>query len=270
MAAPPAFADVLELNVGGQVYYTRRATLAESASPLLARLFSSSSTSSNDLARDPRGRYFIDRDGFLFRYVLDFLRDQQVVLPDRFPERRRLRREAEFYQLAALAALLGDERERGEHEEGGSQGSDPPSLPPPPLLLPRDRRSGFLTVACRGSCARSRRAPPQRLAVSGRVALAREVFAEALEEDREPQRSPERYKTRLHLRFPHLERAFDLLAERGFRLVGCNSTSTAPRLPGREEQEEQDEAEEGEEEGEEREEERSSWSSYTEYIFYRE
>lgn len=262
MAAPPALADVLELNVGGQVYYTRRATLAESASPLLARLFSSSS--SNDLARDPRGRYFIDRDGFLFRYVLDFLRDQQVVLPDRFPERRRLRREAEFYQLPALATLLSDEREHErEHEEGGSQGSDP--SPIPPILLLRDRRSGFLTVACRASCARSRRAPP-RLAVSGRVALAREVFAEALDEGREPQQSPERYTARLHLRFPHLERAFDLLAERGFRLVGCNSASTAPRLPAREEQEELEEEEE--EEREEREE-RSRWSSYTEYIFYR-
>lgn len=265
MAAPPALADVLELNVGGQVYYTRRVTLAESASPLLARLFSSTCTSSNDLARDQRGRYFIDRDGFLFRYVLDFLRDQQVVLPDRFPERRRLRREAEYYQLPALAALLSDER---EHEkEGSSQGSDPPPhLPPTPFFLPHDRRSGFLTVACRGGgCgARSRRSPPRRLAVSGHLALAREVFAEALEEEeeREPQRSPERYKTRLHLRFPYLERAFDLLAERGFRLVGCNSASTAPRLPGREEQ---DEAEE-----EEREEERNRWSSYTEYIFYRE
>lgn len=256
--APPA-PEVLELNVGGQVYYTRRATLAESASPMLGRLFSSSSTS-NDLARDPRGRYFIDRDGFLFRYVLDFLRDRQVVLPDHFPERRRLRKEAEFFQLPELAALLGpapgeeeEYEEEGELEGGGSQGSEGGPRP-------ADRRSGFLTVAHRGWCAcgaegrggaeggceaRFRRVP--RLLVCGRVALAQEVFGEALDQSRDPERSPERYTARFRLRFRHLERAFDLLAERGFRLVACSSGAAAGPAQDR-----------------------GAWCSYTEYVFYRE
>ena len=60
-----------------------------------------------ELPRDSRGRFFIDRDGFLFRYVLDFLRDRQLVLPEHFPERERLQREAEHFHLGELQRLLG-------------------------------------------------------------------------------------------------------------------------------------------------------------------
>ncbi len=67
--------DVVELNVGGQVYYTRHATLTSVPNSLLGKLFSTKKDISNDLAQDIKGRYFIDRDGFLFRYVLDYLRD---------------------------------------------------------------------------------------------------------------------------------------------------------------------------------------------------
>ena len=65
--------DVIELNVGGQVYYTRHATLTSSPNSLFGKLFSIKKGSSNDLARDPRGRFFIDRDGFLFRYVSEVI-----------------------------------------------------------------------------------------------------------------------------------------------------------------------------------------------------
>ena len=40
--------------------------------------------------RDAQGRIFIDRDGGLFRFVLDFLRDGEIVLPENFRERSRL------------------------------------------------------------------------------------------------------------------------------------------------------------------------------------
>ncbi|KAM6978050.1 BTB/POZ domain-containing protein KCTD16a isoform 2-T2 [Aplochiton taeniatus] len=98
--------DVIELNVGGQVYYTRHVTLTSVPDSLLGKLFTAKKGSSNDLVRDLRGRYFIDRDGFLFRYVLDYLRDKQVVLPDHFPEKGRLKREAEYFQLPELAKHL--------------------------------------------------------------------------------------------------------------------------------------------------------------------
>ena len=41
--------------------------------------------------QDSKGKYFIDRDGVLFRYILDFLRNMKLVLPEAFQERERLK-----------------------------------------------------------------------------------------------------------------------------------------------------------------------------------
>ncbi|XP_036444340.1 BTB/POZ domain-containing protein KCTD16b [Colossoma macropomum] len=257
-----SFPDVIELNVGGQVYYTRHATLANNPGSLLGKLFSPKSNASNDLARDPKGRYFIDRDGFLFRYVLDYLRDKQVVLPDHFPEKGRLRKEAEYFQLPDLVKLLTPEEPKPSPEEclhsdyeDGSQGSDQRACPPP-SLVPADRRSGFITVGYRGSCtagresqtdARFRRVP--RIMICGRIALAKEVFGETLNESRDPDRTPERYTSRFYLKFKHLERSFDMLSECGFQMVACNSSVTASFVNQHTDD--------------------KTWSSYTEYVFYR-
>nr|XP_019952669.1 PREDICTED: BTB/POZ domain-containing protein KCTD16 isoform X2 [Paralichthys olivaceus] len=257
-----SFPDVVELNVGGQVYYTRHSTLVNNPNSLLGKLFSSKKEASNDLARDPKGRYFIDRDGFLFRYVLDFLRDRQVVLPDHFPEKGRLRKEAEYFQLPDLVKLLSPEDIKQSPDdyfhsdyEDGSQGSDHRQCPPP-SLVPADRKSGFITVGYRGSCtmgresqsdAKFRRVP--RILICGRVALAKEVFGETLNESRDPDRTPDRYTSRFYLKFKHLERSFDMLSECGFQMVACNSSVTASVVNQHTED--------------------KVWSSYTEYVFYR-
>ncbi|XP_068571830.1 BTB/POZ domain-containing protein KCTD16b [Cebidichthys violaceus] len=257
-----SFPDVVELNVGGQVYYTRHSTLVGTPNSLLGKLFSSKKDASNDLARDPKGRYFIDRDGFLFRYVLDYLRDRQVVLPDHFPEKGRLRKEAEYFQLPDLVKLLTpddikhspDDYFHSDYEDG-SQGSDHRQCPPP-SLVPADRKSGFITVGYRGSCtmgretqtdAKFRRVP--RILICGRVALAKEVFGETLNESRDPDRTPDRYTSRFYLKFKHLERSFDMLSECGFQMVACNSSVTASFVNQHTED--------------------KIWSSYTEYVFYR-
>ncbi|XP_056302581.1 BTB/POZ domain-containing protein KCTD16b [Danio aesculapii] len=257
-----SFPDVIELNVGGQVYYTRHTTLINSPGSLLGKIFSPKNNASNDLARDPKGRYFIDRDGFLFRYVLDYLRDKQVVLPDHFPEKGRLRKEAEYFQLPDLVNLLtpddlkpsSDEYIHSDYEDG-SQGSDQRMCPPPSLVL-ADRKSGFLTVGYRGSCtmgrenrtdAKFRRVP--RIMICGRIALAKEVFGETLNESRDPDRAADKYTSRFYLKFKHLERSFDMLSECGFQMVACNSSVTASIINQHTDD--------------------KIWSSYTEYVFYR-
>lgn len=116
--------DVIELNVGGQVYYTRHATLTSVPNSLLGKLFSTKKDISNDLVQDIKGRYFIDRDGFLFRYVLDYLRDKNVVLPDYFPEKGRLKREAEFFQLPELVKILTPDDYIHNDLDEASLGSD--------------------------------------------------------------------------------------------------------------------------------------------------
>ncbi|XP_068596446.1 BTB/POZ domain-containing protein KCTD16-like [Brachionichthys hirsutus] len=234
---PPS--DVIELNVGGQVYYTRHATLASVPNSLLGRLFSSKKESSNDLSRDLRGRFFIDRDGFLFRYILDYLRDKQVVLPDHFPERARLKREAEYFQLPDLAKLLSSDDPKLFPDDfftcndfdDASQGSDQRSYP----RRAADRRYGYVTVALKGVCAaggKESQSDPKpkklpRIFISSRIGLAKEVFGDALHENRDSDRPPDRYTCRFHLKIRHLERAFDMLSESGFHIVACHSSLAA-------------------------------------------
>ncbi|NXF25200.1 KCD16 protein, partial [Rhodinocichla rosea] len=258
-----SFPEVVELNVGGQVYFTRHSTLVGTPHSLLWKMFTPKRDTANDLAKDSKGRFFIDRDGFLFRYILDYLRDKQVVLPDHFPEKGRLRREAEYFQLPDLVKLLTpddskqspDDYCHSDYEEV-SQGSDT-RICPPSSLLPPDRKWGFITIGYRGSCtigresqadAKFRRVP--RILVCGRISLVKEVFGESLNESRDPDRAPERYTSRFYLKFKHLERAFDMLSECGFHMVACNSSVTASFVN----QYTDDKV----------------WSSYTEYVFYRE
>ncbi|KAF1384563.1 hypothetical protein PFLUV_G00121510 [Perca fluviatilis] len=255
---PPS--DVIELNVGGQVYYTRHATLTSFPNSLLGNLFSNKKGSSNDLSRDLRGRYFIDRDGFLFRYVLDYLRDKQVVLPDHFPERGRLKREAEYFQLPDLAKLLSSDDSKLFPDDlcysdfdDESQGSDQRFYPPYSL----DRRYGYITVTFKSACAdggresqidvKAKKLP--RIFISSRIGLAKEVFGDALNENRDSDRPPDRYTSRFYLKFRHLERAFDMLSESGFHIVACNSSLTASSIAHYADD--------------------RVWSNYAQYIFYR-
>ncbi|XP_028573754.2 BTB/POZ domain-containing protein KCTD16 [Podarcis muralis] len=261
--AAQSYPEVIELNVGGQVYFTRLSTLTGIPHTLLWKMFTSKRESANDLAKDSKGRIFIDRDGFLFRYILDYLRDKQVVLPDHFPERGRLKREAEYFQLPDLVKILSpdeikqspDDYCHSDYEEV-SQSSDT-RICAPSSLMTSDRKWGFITIGYRGSCtmgretqvdAKFRRVP--RILVCGRIALVKEVFGESLNESRDPDRAPDRYTSRFYLKFRHLERAFDMLSECGFHMVACNSSVTASFVN----QYTDDKV----------------WSSYTEYVFYRE
>lgn len=120
----------------------------------------------------------MDRDGVLFRYILDFLRDGSLILPDCFRERKRLRREAEKYGLQGLVDLLESEA--------------------------KARSPGVITVGYRGSfqfgkdgLADVKFRKLSRILVSGRVQLCRDVFGETLNESRDPDHGiTERYTSR--------------------------------------------------------------------------
>ncbi|XP_036407551.1 BTB/POZ domain-containing protein KCTD8-like isoform X5 [Megalops cyprinoides] len=262
------FPEVVELNVGGQVYVTRLSTLVSVPDTTLHAMFARRPP--RELPRDSRGRFFIDRDGFLFRYVLDFLRDRQLVLPEHFPEKERLQREAEHYQLGELLRQLAPRvAKQGSLNDEGCQSDIEDSSQSSDLARANanpgsgananavDKRSGFITVGYRGSytMVRDNQADAKfrrvaRIMVCGRIALAKEVFGETLNESRDPDRPPEKYTSRFYLKFTHLEQAFDRLSEAGFHMVACNSTGTAAFVN----QYRDDKV----------------WSSYTEYIFFSE
>jgi len=48
------------------------------------------------------GSYFIDRDGTRFRYILNYLRTGQLVVPEDKVVQRELLTEAEFYQIEGI------------------------------------------------------------------------------------------------------------------------------------------------------------------------
>ncbi|XP_062405245.1 BTB/POZ domain-containing protein KCTD8 [Sardina pilchardus] len=271
VSGPCPFPEVVELNVGGQVYVTKRSTLVSVPDTTLHAMFTR--CPARELPRDSRGRVFIDRDGFLFRYVLDFLRDRQLVLPEHFPERERLQREAEHFQLAELLRLLGprvskqgsmnDEGCQSDIEES-SQSSEQPGRNAlssaananANAVSAPGKRSGFITIGYRGSytMVRDNQADAKfrrvaRIMVCGRIALAKEVFGDTLNESRDPDRPPEKYTSRFYLKFTYLEQAFDRLSESGFQMVACNSTGTAAFINQYRDD--------------------KIWSSYTEYIFFR-
>lgn len=95
--------EVVELNVGGVFYTTSLKTLTQDPDSSLCQTFAEKK---DNLIKDAKGRYFIDRDGVLFRYILDFLRDQNIILPQAFRERDRLIREATFFGLAKMVEAI--------------------------------------------------------------------------------------------------------------------------------------------------------------------
>ncbi|CAO2591777.1 BTB/POZ domain-containing protein KCTD12 [Lemmus lemmus] len=262
-AEPPLFPDIVELNVGGQVYVTRRCTVVSVPDSLLWRMFTQQQP--QELARDSKGRFFLDRDGFLFRYILDYLRDLQLVLPDYFPERSRLQREAEYFELPELVRRLGAPQQPGAPSPTLELASRSPSggaagpLLTPSQSLDGSRRSGYITIGYRGSYTIGRDAQADakfrrvaRITVCGKTSLAKEVFGDTLNESRDPDRPPERYTSRYYLKFNFLEQAFDKLSESGFHMVACSSTGTCAFASSTDQSEDK------------------IWTSYTEYVFCRE
>uniref|UniRef100_A0A8V5G6D2 Uncharacterized protein n=1 Tax=Melopsittacus undulatus TaxID=13146 RepID=A0A8V5G6D2_MELUD len=254
------FPEIIELNVGGQVYITRHPTLVSVPGSLLWEMFTQKNIRS--LARDSKGRFFVDRDGFLFRYILDYMRDQQLVLPDHFPERSRLQREAEYFMLPELVKMLAPKLSKQNSLGDDPCQSDPEELSPQcgchphPDLCHDGRRAGFITIGYRGSYTLGRDSQTDakfrrvaRIMVCGKTSLAKEVFGDTLNESRDPDRPPERYTSRYYLKFTFLEQAFDKLADAGFHMVACNSTGTCAFA--------HDQTDD------------RIWTSYTEYVFYR-
>ncbi|RXM92722.1 BTB/POZ domain-containing protein KCTD21 [Acipenser ruthenus] len=102
------FQDPVSINVGGQVYTTTLSTLTRFQDSMLGAMF----RGKLPLLKDRKGNFFIDRDGKVFRHILNYLRSSSLDLPRDFSEMQLLKREADFYQIRPLLEELA------QHESG--------------------------------------------------------------------------------------------------------------------------------------------------------
>lgn len=205
------FPENIELNVGGKYYSTSVFTLTRVKDSLLGRIFGGKQ---NTLDKDANGKYFIDRDGDLFRYILDYLRSLKLHLPEDFKEVERLKIEAEYYEL-------NDMRRQLEVYTDGDRFS----------IL--DEKYGYISIHVRKTYAFGRSGQAdikfrklRRILVCGRVSLCREVFGTFLNQTRDPNPHHLRYTNRFFLKYNQLERAFTQLKDAGFCLVTSEGGKT--------------------------------------------
>ena len=92
------FASTIKLNVGGQHFTTSLQTLTKDPGSMLHAMFSGRF----DTKPAEDGSHFIDRDGTHFRYILNYLRTGELVLPEDKIVQRELLSEAEFYQVQGI------------------------------------------------------------------------------------------------------------------------------------------------------------------------
>ncbi|NXN16453.1 KCNRG protein, partial [Indicator maculatus] len=97
--------EVVVLSVGGVKFVTLASTLLQFPESRLAQMLNNDDREFKLV----NGEFFVDRDGTLFSYIIDFLRTLQISLPTDFSDYQRLQREAEFYGLSPLSSLLKQE-----------------------------------------------------------------------------------------------------------------------------------------------------------------
>jgi len=87
--------NIIKLNVGGDKFVTTKDTLTKIHGSMLATMFSGRYGVSME-----EGHVFIDRDGELFRYILEYLREgSHWVPPDEDRLTQRLKKEFVFYGM---------------------------------------------------------------------------------------------------------------------------------------------------------------------------
>ena len=235
--------ELIELNVGGVHYTTTLKTLLRPTGSLFETLFTDCN-SRQAMIKDNNGKYFIDRDGLLFRFILDYMRDLKVALPDIFSESAQLINEAEFFMLTDMVRILSAQRNTTAvsflSETDTTCVSSKQTARGLPLssgmnqLKSSTTNSGYITLGYRGTFAFGRDGLADvkfrklsRITVCGRVSLCQEVFKDTLNDSRDPDRGETtRYTARYFLKHLFLEQAFDMLQKAGFILVGVCGSGT--------------------------------------------
>ncbi|CCW61238.1 unnamed protein product [Phytomonas sp. EM1] len=91
----------ISLNIGGILYFTTYQALQPlEGHPIFGPILCGRAKVSED------GSYFVDRDGVIFRVIINYLRSNALYVSESFDEWDLLLEETRFYQLTALEELI--------------------------------------------------------------------------------------------------------------------------------------------------------------------
>lgn len=177
----------INLSVGGFVYATTSDTITDSR---LTRMFTST--------KDSKDNYSNDRDGSLFRHILNFLRTKKLFLPQSFDEFEKLIEEARFYEVDDLIKDLQTRRESRRE-------NSPPSVIITTVTGPQLQ---------------------EKIYASGRDDILDEVFELGYRNSPDPGDLRYGYQSGREIKVKSKANAFDLLSKCGFQLEDCIRKAT--------------------------------------------
>lgn len=148
VAAASRYTAPVHIDVGGTIYTSSLETLTKYPESRLAKLFNGSIPIVLDSLKQ---HYFIDRDGGMFRHILNFMRNSRLLIPDNFADLDLLLEEARYFDIAPMCRQL--EQMKKERIKNGSTTMMTTSSPSPPPS--GQLGSGRGTTACTtGPCNR--------------------------------------------------------------------------------------------------------------------
>ncbi|XP_042884610.1 BTB/POZ domain-containing protein kctd15-like isoform X3 [Penaeus japonicus] len=116
------FTAPVHIDVGGSIYTSSLETLTRYPESRLARLFNGSIPIVLDSLKQ---HYFIDRDGKMFRHILNYMRHGRTLLPDDFSDHDLLLEEARFFEINGLVKQVEDmKKARQENRRASSISSN--------------------------------------------------------------------------------------------------------------------------------------------------
>lgn len=97
VAAASRYTAPVHIDVGGTIYTSSLETLTKYPDSRLAKLFNGSIPIVLDSLKQ---HYFIDRDGGMFRHILNFMRNSKLLIPESFGDVDLLLEEARYFDIA--------------------------------------------------------------------------------------------------------------------------------------------------------------------------
>ncbi|XP_060595718.1 BTB/POZ domain-containing protein kctd15-like [Ruditapes philippinarum] len=98
-ATPTRYTAPVHIDVGGVIYTSSLETLTRFPESRLAKMFNGSIPIVLDTLKQ---HYFIDRDGKMFRYILNYMRTAKLLLPENFSEMNQLYEEAKYFDIPGM------------------------------------------------------------------------------------------------------------------------------------------------------------------------